>query len=154
MLQALPGDNASILTEFAENLDGKPLSGSGDVVRAVGEGRKYIGVTLEETALKGIAAGYDIEIVYPEEGTSALPDGAAIVAGCAHRDNAELFIDFLLSSDMQTLLHDSLYRRSVCESAANAGTDEITLIDYDLEWASAEQTGLLSLWRDITGGAG
>ena len=35
MLQALPGDNASILTEFAENLDGKPLSGSGDVVRAV-----------------------------------------------------------------------------------------------------------------------
>ena len=55
---------------------------------------------------------------------------------------------------MQTLLHDSLYRRSVCESAANAGTDEITLIDYDLEWASAEQTGLLSLWRDITGGAG
>ena len=153
MLQALPGDNASILTEFAENLDGKPLSGSGDVVRAVGEGRKYIGVTLEETALKGIAAGYDIEIVYPEEGTSALPDGAAIVADCAHRDNAELFIDFLLSSDMQTLLHDSLYRRSVCESAANAGTDEITLIDYDLEWASAEQTGLLSLWRDITGGA-
>ena len=38
MLQALTGDNASILTEFAENLDGKPLSGSGDVVRAVGEG--------------------------------------------------------------------------------------------------------------------
>lgn len=153
MLQALTGDNASILTEFAENLDGKPLSGSGDVVRAVGEGRKYIGVTLEETALKGIAAGYDIEIVYPEEGTSALPDGAAIVSGCAHRENAELFIDFLLSSDVQTLLHDSLYRRSVCESGANAGTDELKLIDYDLEWASAEQTGLLSLWRDITGGA-
>ena len=153
MLQALTGDNASILTEFAENLDGKPLSGSGDVVRAVGEGRKYIGVTLEETALKGIAAGYDIEIVYPEEGTSALPDGAAIVSGCTHRENAELFIDFLLSSDVQTLLHDSLYRRSVCESGANAGTDELKLIDYDLEWASAEQTGLLSLWRDITGGA-
>ncbi len=38
MLQALTGDNASILTEFAENLDGKPLPGSGDVVRAVGEG--------------------------------------------------------------------------------------------------------------------
>ena len=144
-----PGDNTSILTEFAENLDGKPLSGSGDVVRAVGEGRKYIGVTLEETALKGIAAGYDIEIVYPEEGTSALPDGTAIVAGCAHRDNAELFIDFLLSSDMQTLLHDSLYRRSVCESAANAGTDEITLIDYDLEWASAEQTGLLASLNSV-----
>lgn len=153
MLQALPGNDASTLTEFAENLDGKPLSGSGDVVRAVGEGRKYIGVTLEETALKGIAAGYDIEIVYPEEGTSALPDGAAIVAGCAHRENAELFIDFLLSSDMQTLLHDSLYRRSVCESTANDGTGEITLIDYDLEWASAEQTGLLRLWRYITGGA-
>ena len=125
MLQALTGDNASILTEFAENLDGKPLPRSGDVVRAVGEGRKCIGVTLEETALKGIAAGYDIEIVYPEEGTSAPPDGAAIVSGCVHRENAELFIDFLLSSDVQTLLHDSLYRRGVCESGANAGTDEL-----------------------------
>lgn len=39
------------------------------------------------------------------------------------------------------------------KSGANVGTDELKLIDYDLEWASAEQTGLLSLWRDITGGA-
>ena len=105
------------------------------------------------TAVAPEVITYDIEIVYPEEGTSALPDGAAIVSGCAHRENAELFIDFLLSPDVQTLLHDSLYRRSVCESGANAGTDELKLIDYDLEWASAEQTGLLSLWRDITGGA-
>ena len=45
----------------------------------VAEGKCYIGVTVEDIALSGIAEGYNIAIVYPKEGTSAIPDGAAIV---------------------------------------------------------------------------
>lgn len=152
MLQAMDGDSDSLLKAFADNLDGQVLSDSGDVVTAVADGRFYIGVTLEETALKGIASGYDMDIVYPCEGTSALPDGAAVIAGCEHRENAELFIDFLLCRDMQGFLQDKLYRRSVCveETPRRA---ELTLIDYDLEWASGTRAELMRLWGELIGGA-
>ena len=153
MLQALGGDNEQVLTSFEENLGGKVLPDSGDVVGAVAEGRCYIGVTLEETALKAIDAGYDIAVVYPEEGTSALPDGAAIVAGCRHRENAELFIDFLLCPDMQRMLQDSLFRRSVCTPyGEDTGAEKIRLIDYDIDWAGGAQARLLELWNDAAGG--
>lgn len=70
-------------------------------------------MTLEENARKAIADGLDVAIVYPAEGTSVLPDGAAIVRGCAHEENARKFIDFLLSPDVQQLLGAELSRRSV-----------------------------------------
>ena len=109
------------------------------------EGSCYIGVTLEETALKGIAEGYDIAIIYPREGTSALPDGAAVVSGCAHEANARSFIDFMLSPEIQQMLEEDFSRRGVCGPGGE--TEDIKLIDYDISWASGEQKNLLSLWR-------
>ena len=151
LLQALPGDREENLKKFAYNLKGRQLSSSGEVVSAVAEGSCYIGVTLEETALKGMDSGYDIAIIYPEEGTSALPDGAAVVAGCAHEDNARLFIDFMLSPEVQQLLPEKFSRRSVY------GTDEslesIELIDYELQWASSRQKAILELWGELFEGA-
>ena len=144
-LQALPGDREENLKKFAYNLKGRQLSSSGEVVSAVAEGSCYIGVTLEETALKGIAEGYDIAIIYPREGTSALPDGAAVVSGCAHEANARSFIDFMLSPEIQQMLEEDFSRRGVCGSGGE--TEDIKLIDYDISWASGEQKNLLSLWR-------
>lgn len=151
LMQALPGEPADIIDAFAENLDGNILDSSGLVVSAVAEGNCYIGVTLEETALKAVRAGYDIAMVYPEEGTSDLPDGAAVIAGCAHGENARLFIDFLLSSDVQNRLGDSFCRRSVRAGAAlPAGCGEMTLIDYDITWAGQHQMEILSRWTADT----
>ena len=151
LLQALPGDTEENLRSFGANLKGELLSSSGEVIGAVAEGSCYIGVTLEETAMKGIAAGYDIAIVYPEEGTSALPDGAAVVAGCAHEDNARRFIDFMLGPDVQQLLPEKFYRHSVL--ASSDSLEAVQLIDYDLDWASREQKKLLSVWGELFEGA-
>ena len=106
-------------------------------------------MTVEDIALSGIAEGYNIAIVYPKEGTSAMPDGAAIVDNCAHRENAEAFIDFLLSPDMQRLLPELMYRRSVCTGAdiTKADGGAITLIDYDLAAASTGRGEILRLWN-------
>lgn len=152
MIQAIGGDSGELLKAFSDNLDGRLLADSGDVVSAVADGRCYIGVTLEETALKAIASGYDMAIVYPSEGTSALPDGAAVIDGCEHRENAEMFIDFLLCQDMQEFLQDKLYRRSVCKTDMPAMA-ELELIDYDLEWASGTREELMSRWDELMGGA-
>lgn len=152
MIQALPGEPADLIDAFVENLDGCILDSSGLVTGAVAEGSCYIGVTMEETAMKAIKAGYDIAMVYPREGTSDLPDGAAVVKGCAHGENARKFIDFLLSSDVQNRLGESFCRRSVREGAvAPEGWNQLSLLDYDTSWASRHQTEILSRWAADVG---
>lgn len=136
----------NVLEQFFHNLDGQILQGSGDVVGAVASGRALIGVTLEETALKGVNAGYDIEMVYPSEGTSAVPDGVALVAGGPHPQNAELFLAFILSDDVQNRLSTKFYRRSVLDEPT-----EFTQIDYDIEWASEQKAATLAAWALLRG---
>ena len=70
MLCALPGETDEILQAFAENLDGKQLQSSGAVLTAVAGGQAVVGVTLEETASRSIAAGDELVMVYPADGTS------------------------------------------------------------------------------------
>lgn len=152
MIQALTGEPADLIDAFVENLDGCILDSSGLVTGAVAEGSCYIGVTMEETAMKAIKAGYDIAMVYPREGTSDLPDGAAVVKGCAHGENARKFIDFLLSSDVQNRLGESFCRRSVREGAVvPEGWNQLSLLDYDTSWASRHQTEILSRWAADVG---
>ena len=46
MLCALGGDADEVLQTFAENLDGKLLSGSGAIISAVANGEALVGITL------------------------------------------------------------------------------------------------------------
>lgn len=155
LLQVLPGDAEQTMAAFVRNLDQGVLDGSGDVVSAVADGSCYIGVTLEETALKGIQAGYDIAMVYPADGTSAVPDGLAVVSGCAHEENARRFIDFALSEAVQSHLIETCARRSVradlFESAEE--TEGLVLCDYDIQWVSGHREELMALWRELRGEA-
>ena len=150
MLCALPDDNDAILQRFAENLDGKMLSGSGEILSAVAEGSAWVGVTLEETALKRIAAGDEIRMVYPADGTSCVPDGCAIVAEAPHMDNAKAFVDFAVSRDVQQLLQSQFCRRSVRSDIEPASKlpqlDQIALVDYDVSWASGHRDAVLMSW--------
>ena len=100
MLQCLPGEKEALIAAFVDNLDGRMLSGSGEVVGAVAAGRYLLGVTLEETARKAIAAGADVAMAYPEEGTSAVPDGIAQMKGAEH-----LAVEHRTSNDNHTTLH-------------------------------------------------
>lgn len=103
------------LTALAENLDGRLPADSRQVVSAVAEGSFYIGIAPEETALTAIEAGLDIAIVTPSEGTAALTDGAALVPGCTHEENAQRFLAFLQGEDMQQMLSSELHRRPAQE---------------------------------------
>lgn len=153
MIQALSAEPEALLAAFYENLDGRILEESKLIVNAVSEGSYYIGIALEESALKGVAAGCDIEIVYPREGTSAIPDGAAIVSGCAHPENAKIFIDFLLGTDVQTYLQDTLFRHSVRKdiSEESAKNKNLVLMDYDLNWSSGSLSSIRGFWSALSG---
>ena len=151
LLQVLPMEKDEILRRFFANLDGRILSGSGDVVGAVADGDFSIGVTLEETAKKGIAAGADIAMVYPLEGTSDVPDGVAIIKGCAHEENAKRFISFILGADVQKRLISNYSRRSVRSDLADptAQAQGLILMEYDIRWAGSQKSSILSLWGEL-----
>ena len=149
MLYALEGDVDTNLRAFAGNLGGRELDSSGDVLTGVSDGSFWIGVTLEETALKRVDAGDSLRLVYPDDGTSLVPDGSAIVKGAAHPDNAKRFIDFTLSPEVQKLLLEQ-YRRPVRTDIALTGElpgeEDMQVLDYDVAWASSHHDTVLMSW--------
>ncbi len=156
MLEAVGGEEDETLRRFAENLDGRQLEGSGDVVRSVAGGADLAGVTLEETALKRMAAGDNIALVYPADGSSCVPDGSALIRGAAHGDNARRFLDFTVSREVQRLLEEQFCRRSVRGDTEPSLTplEDLPLADYDVARASARRDAVLMSWAFYLGEEG
>lgn len=150
LLAALPGDPWDTLERFTDALDGQILPDSGDVAAAVADGSCYVGVTLEDTALRWRNEGAEIGVVYPKEGTSGVPDGCALVSGAPHGDNARAFLDFIQSRDVQGLMVERFSRRSVrtdvMDDPALPPFDELNLLDYPLDWAAAEKEEFVERW--------
>ena len=157
MLTALGGDENELLQRFYANLDGTVLPDSGAVPEEVAAGTLAVGVTLEETAVKRVAQGDNLGIVYPVEGTSILPDGTALIAGAPHRDNAIAFLEFVQSADVQELVVSDFSRRSVRADVADRTelppADTLTVVDYDVDAASAGKADFLRRWAALREGA-
>ena len=150
MLQVLPMEEEEVLSEFSRSLSGKMSESSGAALEEVASGSRLVGITLEETAKKYIEKGADLSIIYPSEGTSAVPDGCAIVKGAEHLENARLFLDFIVGQDVQRLAEEKLYRRSVRDDIPERRADNREkIIDYDLGFAVSRQEKLLSRWEEI-----
>ncbi len=143
-----------ILPRIAKQLDGKEYTDSGEVPEAVADGSKLVGITLEETALKYMAKGENIGIVYPKEGTTVVPDAGAILKGAKHLENAQKFLDFSISKDCQDILQKRFHRRAVLTSMAGEGEPsllEIKRLSYDISKISAERNKVLTDWSFYMG---
>ena len=143
-----------ILPRIAKQLDGKEYTDSGEVPEAVADGSKLVGITLEETALKYMAKGENIGIVYPKEGTTVVPDAGAILKGAKHLENAQKFLDFSISKDCQDILQKRFHRRAVLTSMAGEGEPsllEIKRLSYDVPKISAERNRVLTDWSFYMG---
>lgn len=156
LLRAVGGDVDETLKNFAVSLDGRQLDSSGQVLDSVADGTDLVGITLEETALKRVADGAELGIVYPSDGTSCVPDGGALVKGAAHEENAQLFLDFISGLDVQRQMETSFSRRPIRRIQDLAPTlqpmEDIPLVDYDISWASANHNKILMSWAFYFGG--
>lgn len=153
LMQVMGKDNWDTLDQLAFVLDGKILENSNDVLNEVISGTKLIGITLEESAMKRIAAGADITMVYPVEGTSAIPDGSALILGAPHEENARLFLEFIMSEDVQRMIVERNYRRSMRKDLSVLEAweaNKVKFIDFDLIWASNNRTKILKKWDMLT----
>ncbi len=130
------------------------LSGSSSAVpRFVNDGEASVGITLEDNAYRYVEGGGPVKIVYPEDGTTAAPDGIALVKGAPHADVAKEFIDWTLSKETQDFLVETMGRRPVrTDGAISSGLppmSEIKTVPYDFAWSAGSKKEFVAKWTEL-----
>ncbi len=153
-LMQLKGMSANeTINELSRLLDGKLLSSSGQIISNVSDGTFLVGITLEETAKKKIAEGYDIAMIYPADGTSAVPDGCAIVKNAPHSYNAGRFVDFIVSRATQQYAAEEIKRRPVrTDMALPEEFEPIKCIDFDIRESAKNESSVFEAWDEMMSG--
>jgi len=130
------------------------LSGSSSAVpRFVNDGEQAVGLTLEDNAYRFVEGGGPVKIVYPEDGTTAAPDGMALVKGAPHPQAARAFIDWALSKEAQDFLVREMGRRPVrVDGTVPPGLppmSEIKTKPYDFGWSAANKDNFVQRWTQL-----
>jgi iron(III) transport system substrate-binding protein len=154
-LLSMGGDNEvgwTYIKDFVDNLEGKVLGSSSGTFKGVSDGEYAVGITYEEAALRYERAGASVKVVYPVEGSSKVPSPIAIIKGGKNTENAKLFVDFILSNDVQSLLGD-LNRRTVRKDlelpSIMVSNDDLGDIPYDTVWVGANKERIMDQWKNI-----
>jgi iron(III) transport system substrate-binding protein len=128
---------------------------SGAVPRFVADGEAPLGLTLEDNALEYVVGGAPVKVSYITDGTTASPDGVALVKGAPNGESGKRFLDWAMSKKTQETLVEAAGRRSVRKDVA--GPKGVTpLADLKLiTLKSVEELGgtkvVLEKWRKATG---
>lgn len=150
MVQVAGGAGWEQLAGFKRNLEEGEFGGSSEILQAVAGGAYPVGITLEEAALRLEAEGEPIGIIYPKEGTSAVPDATSIPIGAKNLENARLFLDFTVSRDIQGMLSTEFLRRPVRMDVnpppGIVPIGEIAWEHYDLGWSTSHREEVLTRW--------
>lgn len=145
-------DGWDFIKKLYDNLDGKIVDSSGKCHKMVADGEFYVGLTLEKAAVQ-YKDDASVGFAYPKDGTSAVPDGVALVKGCPNEENAKLFIDFVTSKECQTEQSQNWGRRPVRSDMevgeGMAKLEDIVLVDYDFDWAANEKEAIIEQFNDI-----
>ena len=140
------------IKKLYDNLDGKIVDSSGKCHKMVADGEFYVGLTLEKSAVQ-YKDDSSVGFVYPQDGTSAVPDGVALVKGAPNEENAKLFIDFVTSKECQTEQSQNWGRRPVRSDMevgeGMAKLEDLVLVDYDFDWAANEKESIIERFNDI-----
>lgn len=141
------------IRSYVYALDGNILSSSSAPHKGVSDGEYYMCITPEESVLQYIEAGAEnIGIVYPEEGTGAVPSAVGIVKGGPNTENAKRFVDFVLSREVQNKIPEYLYRNVRTDIDASGDFEplnDILMENYDFLEASENKEENIRQWNDI-----
>ena len=139
---------------FIKNVDGKFLNSSGAVHKGAADGEYTVGLTWEDPAATYVKNGAPVKVVFPKEGAIFPGESVEIIKGAKHMENAKLFLEFTVSSDVQRLVEEVFFRRTVrndMEEYAAPEQTKLKTIDYDIHWASQEKEKILNTWETLQG---
>ena len=139
--------------ELFTNIDGKLASGSSNVYKSVSDGEMVVGLTYEDPSVALLNNGADVTLVYPEEGTVFLPAGSAIIKGAKNMDNAKLFIDFIISQEIQDVYGTETTNRPVLKEVETSDTmtpmSEINTITEDIDYVREHKDEMVEKYKTI-----
>jgi iron(III) transport system substrate-binding protein len=146
------GDNDKGWNTYQNMMANMVLSNSsGAVPRFVNDGEAAVGITLEDAALRYKLGGGPVQIVYPSDGTSLVPDAMALVANGPNPSAGKKFLDYMISKEAQSSVA-AIGRRPVrvdVESVKElTPLNQIKTIQYDLLWAVENKKRLVERWND------
>ena len=147
-------DGWKFIADLYANLDGKIVDSSSKCHKMVKDGEFHVGLTLEKSAVQYANVNDEsVGFVYPQDGTSAVPDGVALVKGAPNEANAQLFIDYVTSLECQTSQMNDWGRRPVRSdievSNGLPALSELVLVDYDFDWAATDKELIIEQFNDI-----
>lgn len=134
--------------ELIQNLDGKIASSSGQVHKGVADGEFPVGLTWEDPAANYVKNGAPVEVVFPEEGAIFPGESVQIIKGAKNIDNAQKFVDFMISEEIQNRVGQELTVRPLRKNTELADymtpQEEIVISkNYDESWV-AENKEMIS----------
>jgi iron(III) transport system substrate-binding protein len=152
-----PGEAA--VAAFARALGGRTLQESTQVIPSVASGEYLVGLSFENAIAELTTAAADIGIVYPSDGTSAVPDGVGLIRGTRRGDAARRFIDFVLSADVARVLSGRFGRRpargDLPPPEGLPRLADLPLMSYDIPRSAAEKKALVEAFaKELRRGSG
>jgi iron(III) transport system substrate-binding protein len=135
------------------NVDGKITSGSSGVYKSVADGEMVVGLTYEDPSAALVKNGAPVEVVYPSEGAVFLPATSAIVKGAKNMKNAKLFIDFIISEEVQNIYGTTLTNRPVLKNAKVGDymtpLNKIKSINEDMDYVNKNKAAIVEKYKEI-----
>ena len=90
------------MDQYLVNLDGKIANGSSQVFNGVAAGEYAVGLSYEDPCVELQAAGeFPVKVVYATEGTIFPGQSVQIIKGAPNMENAQKFVDYVLSEKVQ-----------------------------------------------------
>ena len=131
------------------------LDSSSLVYKGTAEGEFPLGITMEYAAFRYVAGGNkDVKLIYPSDGVISAPEGAAMIKGCKHPEEAKQLMDYLLSKEVEDMIFKEYYRRPARPDAmvieGLPATASLNILkSFDPAEASALQKTILPKWKKL-----
>ena len=151
------GDNAEGWDRFRSVFRNLNVSASsGAVPRFVNDGEAVVGITLEDNAYLYLKGGGPVAIVYPEDGTSVIADGMALVKKAPNPTAGTAFIDWALSAATQNVAVQELGRRPIRKDvkplAVLRPLEQVKIVKYDIKKAADKRKEYIDKWQGLVQG--
>ncbi len=157
MLLAMGGYESDEAWQYVEdlytNLDGRISESSSTIYKSVADGEAVVGLSYEDPCAQLVRDGAPVEVIYPVEGAVYLPAAATIIKDAPNMENAKLFIDFIISEEVQNIWGTTLTNRPVLDGAETSDfmtpMSEINIIEEDIPYVSTNKDALVSRFTDL-----
>jgi len=122
---------------------------------SVEDGEYVVGLTYEDGIAALLKAGaQNIDLVYPEEGTSASAFATAVIEGAPNADLAKEVVNYIMSPEGQSAFGEGVGTVRMTTSAEYDSeflppADELTWADRDVEWLTENRDDVVKTWEDL-----